>query len=135
MGINHVQNSLNKMANAVQQKMMQAKGKQQKISTSDGKYYAGMTKADAEKKGNYSIWHKNQDFKSIDKDNNGVLSDREILAARAKESFDKRAVADVRFVTTLGISAILGWDSEDREMANNIDAESKKYKQQHNIKD
>ncbi len=60
------------------------------VKTSNGTYTVGMTRKQAEQTNSYKNFM-GMDFKDIDKDGNGVLSQEEILEARVKAA--KRDVA------------------------------------------
>ena len=78
------------------------------ITTISGKYYAGMTKAEAQRKDSYKKFV-GMDFRDIDKNNDGVLSDAEICDARDKEvkrARTRKAVEDVSFGVMAGAGVI-----------------------------
>lgn len=106
--------------------------KQEKpLSDSSGKFYVGMTKKEAEKKGIFS-WKIGTDFRDIDTNKDGVLSEKEILKHRDEASFWYKASWLFSSMASFGATTCL---DTDLDKAMKIDAESKKYRQQHNIKD
>ena len=55
------------------------------VTTSNGSYFVGMTKKEAEQKKIYSCFA-GIDFKDLDKNNDGILSQKEILEGVKKQS-------------------------------------------------
>ena len=112
----------------------QTSKKQEKpLSVFGGKYYVGMTKEEAKKKDLYSHWYADQDFKSMDKNKDGVLSEKEVLAAREKEASYLEGFATLSICSTFGLTTGVVYDDFDK--AKNIRQENAQYRKQHNIKD
>lgn len=80
------------------------------ITTISGRFYAGMTKAQAQKNGTYQKTV-GMDFRDIDTNKDGRLSDKEICDARDKEvarARDRKRMSDGGLIMSTAGSYIFG---------------------------